>query len=149
TPSGNFDLFIFKLKIGIILKHAVSKFQNVIVCGDLNNKKLHDLINSYQLISLVDQPTRIATNPNGTISSTSLDYIITNIDNSECKIINPGISDHFAQLFSWSAAIVKKPENPVMSRRQINESSINEFKTLFTAERMYLNKEQNSEQIFS
>ena len=85
-PSGDYDVFLEHL--GKIIMIVISKCKNIIICGDLNidklnnkdirNKKLNDLFNSFELLSLVTVPTRVVTTIRGT-SATSIDYVVTNI----------------------------------------------------------------------
>lgn len=106
SPKGDFNIFIRQLTI--LLQIATKKYTSIYICGDLNidklkrsveNSILHDLLLSFDMTSLINEPTRVATNVSG-ISKTAVDYLITNRKNVTFKITDPGISDHSAQLLS-------------------------------------------------
>ena len=149
-PSGDYDVFLEHL--GKIIMIAISKCKNIIICGDLfidklnskdiRNKKLNDLFNSFELLSLVTVPTRVVTTIRGT-SATSIDYVVTNIKNNKCKVFDPGFSDHLAQSFTWEnnrEVHVNDNNGKVIYRRIINNKSMSEFKYLFNKE--YLNLDE-------
>ena len=89
----------------------ISKFKCIIIIGDFNIDKLSksresnylsDIIDSFSLRSLVNEPTRIDLRQCFN-SSTAIDYVITNLlTNYEISIIDSHISDHEGQLFNYS-----------------------------------------------
>jgi hypothetical protein len=102
APSGNFDYFLNKLDT--ILNSLQNHKTEFIICGDINinylgttnrKKQLDNLLGTYNLISTVYFPTRIAN------KSVILRDIF--IDNRRNYTIKPGIngkSDHDAQLIT-------------------------------------------------
>lgn len=140
-PSGDFNVFMDKLIE--ILKLADKKFNNIILCGDLNidygkitlNRNiLCDVLDSFQLIRTTNQPTRIFTNVNGDTTSSALDYMTTNLPLNlyKCEIINPQIADHFAHILSFSlpsiSSIINKHvnENNFVTRN-LSQLNINQL----------------------
>ncbi|KAG5896379.1 hypothetical protein JTB14_009586 [Gonioctena quinquepunctata] len=103
--------------------------------NNINYKKLIDIMECYQLKSMVNEHTRVVTTTRGT-SCSSIDYIMTNIsNNAECKVFDPGFSDHYAQELTWQTSIDNKKINENYIKKRItNENAISNFKH-------YLNKE--------
>ncbi|KAG5870945.1 hypothetical protein JTB14_023581 [Gonioctena quinquepunctata] len=143
-PDGDIKLFFTILDQ--ILQYSNEKFEKTIVCGDLNikmdnkvnninYKKLIDIMECYELKSMVNEHTRVVTTTRGT-SCSSIDYIMTNIsNNAECKVFDPGFSDHYAQELTWQTSIDNKKINEnYIQKRITNENTISNFKH-------YLNKE--------
>jgi hypothetical protein len=103
APSGDFDYFLNKLDN--ILNSLHNYKTDVITCGDINmnylgsnnkKKQLYILLGTYNLISTMYFPKRIANN-----SITLLDNIF--IDNRRKYTIKPcvnGLSDYDAQLIT-------------------------------------------------
>lgn len=146
APTGSFNDFLNKLTL--ILGSILKKYSFLILCGDLNidflnhssqhTKLLFDLLESFQLYSLIKEPTRIAKYGNK-ITTSGIDYIITNIgENMYHKIIEPGISDHLGQLLTWNNVEVnQRPKTAEIISRKYNEHSVSEFKTLFADTRNF------------
>jgi hypothetical protein len=111
SPSGNFDTFMSKLDT--ILKKLFKVTVNLIICGDINinfladgerKRQLAALLQTYNLISVVNFPTHIQQNAVTSIDNFSID--ITKAGDYSIKPIINGLSDHDAQiltLYSFSS----------------------------------------------
>lgn len=142
--QNNFDNFLINLEH--IFNFVTNNFKYTILCGDLNidklanttcSKKLQDLICSFQLKCLVNEPTRIATNSSNVITATAIDYLVSNIKNYNLEVQNLGVSDHSALFFKWETPISGKACLSTVHQRQkriVNNNTINEFITLFNRE---------------
>lgn len=140
--SGNKEEFL-DIFSGLLNK-VVSKFENIIICGDLNIDKVYvdkyfktlsDTLHSFQLYSLVNTPTRIFTDINGRTSVSSLDYVVSNNPNQFlCANFDPGLSDHHCQVAYFVGSIMENNaivnESP-KKRRLFTRSNINEFNFYF------------------
>lgn len=131
-PTG--DHTIFFNTITNALRVAVKKFKYVVFCGDLNvdysknsnNKKiLNDIFQSFQMKVTTNGPTRMYTNCNGQTSSSSIDYISTNLPSGtyECIIVNPFIADHFAQIINITYDLNTEPANVKNSAFRFRDTS--------------------------
>lgn len=98
-----------------LLETFLGKYKHLIVTGDLSinglkanyvdPKLFREILSSYNMLSLINTPTRIITRADGLQSSTQVDYIITNIPEIvTAKNIDPGFSDHLAQYIEWNFA---------------------------------------------
>jgi exonuclease III len=103
APSGNFTNFIHKMDK--ILRSLCSSKIEFIVCGDFNidyltdnsrKSQLNSLLNSYNLFSTVDFPTRIQNLSKSAIDNIFIDY--SRLGAFEATPIYDGLSDHDAQL---------------------------------------------------
>lgn len=143
APAGNVDIFFDK--ISFVLRSISSKYKYFIITGDFNIDKsnnanfkmLTDILNSYNLLSLVNTPTRVASTVNS-ISCTSLDYLIVSktLTGYTFDNLDPGFSDHFLQMINFNINIPKttlKPQVKQINVRSINQETINEFETRFNA----------------
>ncbi|KAG5873679.1 hypothetical protein JTB14_017155 [Gonioctena quinquepunctata] len=104
-PTGDLETF-YKI-FEFLLNNVTQKYTSIIKSGDLNihslqktcpqYKKLLDLLDSYELSIITNEPTR-----SGNIVTTSgIDYIITNLKDYSNEVIDFGISDHTSQIFKW------------------------------------------------
>lgn len=141
--SGSEDIFFIQLSL--LLSKATQQYKFVLLCGDLNidqnkdythAKVLKDIFSSFNLTSLVSNPTRIANLPTGVVYST-IDYMVTNIpDRVYCVNFDPAISDHHCQIANCNLEGLQEIDNDTSHEcqstyRQINAKTINEFKFLF------------------
>lgn len=138
-PNGNYDLFFEA--VSNALQVAIKKYQYVILCGDLNidfskdtltKNRLLDIFQSYQLNITTHEPTRIFTNCNGQTSCTTIDYLTTNLPEHTycCKIINPFIADHLAQIIDAKVAQnprMKETNYEMITYRDMTEENILKF----------------------
>lgn len=130
-PAGNIDIFITQLST--LLTHTYATCPKIVLCGDLNidsmktdcvkHKILCDLLAPYNLKNHCQEPTRVFTSKTGT-SISSIDYMITNIDESllNCSVVNPNLSDHLLQILTIETAPPR------------NEKDITKFQTRVTSE---------------
>lgn len=138
SPSGDINIFLSQLTI--LLEHVSRNYKYIYLCGDLNinklnktveNVMLHDLLDSFGLESLMSEPTRIANGRYG-ITETAIDYLITNVEDTQYEIFDPDISDHTAQLLKnhhINHMEQKAVKNTV--HRFFDKNSMQEFKSLF------------------
>ena len=85
-----------------MLNYFFSKKLKFIIIGDINinvldhtypkTQRLRDILESFNLNWSVNEPTRVTAS-----TSTAIDNVITNIENTPVRVFNPAISDHFAQ----------------------------------------------------
>ena len=121
SPSSNFDIFIDRLD-KILSMSCVKANCKIIICGDLNidyssnckqRDELIDVFSSYNVVNLVNDPTRIHFN-----SSTSIDYMCTNFNSTDmsCDVVENVISDHTAQILSLNLNSVAKANEYMFTR---------------------------------
>jgi len=141
APTGDIDYFL--KNIDVILNRYFKPRTEIIICGDLNinfmdnksnNKiRLEQVLSTYNLMGIVDFPTRIT----GT-SSTLIDNIF--IDTRNTYTVKPhvnGISDHDGQLlkiFKLDKSILRNNGNYHNVTRIINDSTSREFQYLLSLE---------------
>lgn len=144
-PTGNMQEFIDCLTQA--LETASKRSDFIILCGDfnidsqqsnINTKLLFDVINTYQMNDNQIGPTRIFTYANGHISSSSIDYMVTNLstDIYNCTLIQPNIADHLAYILKFKITDTEneiKHDIPISMKRHINSNNIAEFKTRLNA----------------
>lgn len=120
-PSGAFSGFFDQVEKILNLVSKDSKQKHVIICGDLNIDALSDsaqktelfsLLDSFGLFSHVNEPTRVTER-----SETCIDYIITNQEGSETRVVDFGLSDHNAQLLKLN--LTDKVKNSSKSSSQL------------------------------
>lgn len=122
APDGNTDIFLSKLDavIRLVLRNSNTR---LIICGDFNidyisdsnhQKQLDSLLQTYNLRVTTNEPTRITKT-----SATAIDYIITNIEDSNCsaEVIHSGISDHDTQTITVPWGQIPKMELKQLSRK--------------------------------
>jgi exonuclease III len=105
SPSGNFQFLLNGLEN--ILKKIYNPHIHIIICGDINvnyfdeskeKNELNDLLNSYNLDSIIQFPTRITNNSRTTIDNIFLDT--TKFVNFIISALSNGLSDHNAQMLA-------------------------------------------------
>lgn len=103
--------------------------KNIILGGDLNintltentyTKRLIDIMSAYGLKQCYNVPTRIVKG-----SKTCIDHIFTSFSVQNVHILEPGLSDHTAQLVQ--VAITQKPSNSKTFSRRYPEENIKLF----------------------
>lgn len=138
---GVFDIFIEQFTK--LLQLVSRKYSDIYICGDFNvdklkdsteNHILHDLLRSYGLNSLIHEPTRVHCGVSG-VSRTAIDYVITNKNNARVSLIDPGISDHSAQILQCPSITSNtntiQSERSTNTRRILNDNAIRNFKFYF------------------
>ncbi|XP_065671890.1 uncharacterized protein LOC136089738 [Hydra vulgaris] len=138
TPAGSLKTFKTYLRTFLNTKNILQK--HVYVVGDINIDLLNHALNSeaktfidilleYNLIPTINKATRVTKK-----SSTLLDNVITNnFHNSRFKtgIIKTDLTDHFPIfLITESVTLNNATHISTVFMRQINESSICQFKNL-------------------
>lgn len=131
SPQGNIGEFLSTLDR--VLNSTVNKC-DVILCGDLNidylsdslNKnELRDLLQTYNINMLINEPTRISLN-----TKTCIDYICTNCINSykeTCNILNDGLSDHTSQILECEYVIKASDEQSYRYVRSYSENNYKDY----------------------
>lgn len=152
SQRGDFDIFV-ELLAGILADN-MSKKRDVVICGDFNvdnlrdsnqRRYLRDLISSYELVSLVQTPTRISRNVNGCLTESGLDYVIVNFPNKviSCHNFDPAISDHHVQALTWAIDVEDSNENvnyqKIVTTRQVSGINLAEFRKLFYMDDFFCN----------
>lgn len=128
APNTDVNVFLSKFEecLNLICKLNVHK---IIICGDININymcrnnatiNLDDLIHSFNLLSIFNEPTRIFNN-----LSSAVDYILTNFDILDKKIIHTGISDHSAQKITFETN--KANLNSSIKFRSFSKKNISNF----------------------
>lgn len=142
SSSVSSDTKIFLDKLYHLLEYITAKYPYVIVNGDFNinfleqtnNKKLlFDILDMYNLTLPYYEPTRIARYGNH-VTSTGLDYIVSNIRNANGSVKHFGISDHSAQIIQWNEkdfAINHDNKKTELISRKFNDNTVSEFKTIY------------------
>jgi hypothetical protein len=132
APSGNFDMFVKMLDN--ILKYLYTPILDFIICGDINinylvhsarKSQLEALLKTYNLVSVVNFPTRIQQK-----SATAIDNIFldtSKIRNYSISSITNGLSDHDAQSLTLHSIGTCRTSKKSILIRKINECSINDF----------------------
>lgn len=93
-PGANLELFVNTLSY--VLDYCLTGSNIVFICGDFNinyynsHNYLDYLLSSFNLTVTSEEATRVFTNRNGTISSSKIDYILTNADP---KLISTTVHD--------------------------------------------------------
>ena len=134
SPSGNFTNFLRLLDL-ILQKLCKSKYK-IIICGDVNvNYLLNDnrriqldaVLHSYNLMGIVNFPTRFGVNSQLAIDNVFIDT--SKIGEYElCPFIN-GLSDHDAQYLTLKNGEMKVKECHTYFKRKINKYTIADFQT--------------------
>jgi hypothetical protein len=100
SPSGNFQLFLNGLDN--IIKKVYKPDIHLIACCDINYSneskekcELNNILNSYNLVSIIHFPTRITNKSRTIIDNIFLDT--TKFINFETCSLSNGLSDHDAQ----------------------------------------------------
>lgn len=124
-PNGELDIFFENVTAAVEM--VMKRTQLVILCGDFNidyvkdslaKQTLCDILSSFELNITTCDPTRIFTMCNGRTCSSAIDYLSTNlpVDMYVCKIVDPCIADHFAQIIT-----IKNGMNEPISKSAYSE----------------------------
>lgn len=117
-PGGNLELFFNTLSY--VLDFCLTGSKTIFICGDFNinyfdsHNYLNYFILSFNLNVTSEEATRVFVNRNGSISSTKIDYILTNANQKLVKttVHDCDIADHRAiklQYFHDSNTLPTKP----------------------------------------
>jgi hypothetical protein len=141
SPGGNFQFFLNRFKN--ILNKVYKPGAHIIICGDINinylneskeKLELNNLLNSYNLVSIVHFPTRITSNSRTLIDNIFIDT--TKIVNFATFSLSSGLSDHDAQRLEICLQNLncKRVNNKTKIIRKINSYSVMEFKDKLSGE---------------
>jgi len=134
APTGDFKLFLNRLDDSI--KSIYKTNLNLIVSGDINidyhsendrKKQLDSMLQTYNLTAIVYFPTRLKGR-----SSTMIDNIFLDTLKISTYTVLPllnGLSDHDAQMLTIKDLNSQVQDYHIYTARDINEYSINEFRT--------------------
>ena len=141
-PNGELDIFFENITAAVEV--VMKQTQLLIFCGDFNidyvkdslaKQTLCDILSSFELNITTCDPTRIFTMCNGCTCSSAIDYLSTNlpVDMYVCKIVDPCIADHFAQIITIKNGMNKPTSESARSESKFRNLSENNLK-LFAAE---------------
>jgi hypothetical protein len=125
---------MFFTKLDNILKHLYTPTLDLIIVGDINinylvdstrKRQLEALLKTYNLISIVNFPTRTQQKSATAIDNVFLD--ISKIGNYSISPITNGLSDRDAQSITLHSIGVSRTRKKGILIRKINAYSINDF----------------------
>lgn len=129
NTAQNFELFFYKMDL--MLKQISFKVnKKIIICGDFNidttkrNKysaKFIQLLHSYNLKLEINQPTRLS-------SASCIDNIIHNIKKGKGDILDLGLSDHTAQIFTFPTKATFVLKYWYVKHRDYSTENLKKFK---------------------
>nr|CAI5819984.1 unnamed protein product [Callosobruchus analis] len=135
-PSGDVIMFSEILSQALTVVSSVSN--QIVLCGDLNidiskncmnTKLLKDLLESFNLNVTTTEPTRVCIDKNNKRTSSSIDYMATNLEQSRyhSEVINPNLADHFAHLFSIKLVEKYRLDKISYKSRNMSTDNLNRF----------------------
>lgn len=138
APNSDVNAFLSKLEECLNLLTNKCNLSHIILCGDFNinflckdknTTDLIDLVSSYYISTVFDEPTRIQNN-----TKSAIDYIMTNFPNKILSkfILDTGISDHCGQKIVIDVQIPQK-EQPYKFR-SFSNNNISNFTEALNAE---------------
>jgi hypothetical protein len=139
APTGNFNLFLIRLDD--IIKTLYKVDLKLIICGDINidyltdndkKRQLDAVFLTYNLSAIVHFPTR-----SQGYSSTAINNIFIDtykFINYTVSPLHNGLSDHDAQLLVINDVNLQLQNHRIYTIRNINNYSIEEFKTRLSYE---------------
>ena len=126
---------MFLNRLDSIIKTLYKVNFKLIICGDINidylsdndkKRQLDAMLLSYNLLAIVHFPTRSQNQSNTAIDNIFLDiYKFTNFN---VLPLHNGLSDHDAQLLTIKDINLRLQNHPILTIRNINKYSIEEFK---------------------
>ena len=131
SPSGNFNRFLEIMDA--VLQSVYSPSLDIIICGDINinyletneqRKQLDNLLLLYNLVAIVDFPTRLTVT-----SATAIDNVFIDVSRFHDCVVSPflnGLSDHDAQILTFRAWY---PKQPIGNKtiRKVDQQKISDF----------------------
>jgi exonuclease III len=140
SPCGKIENFIKYLEL-ILIRVYKPKLE-LIVCGDFNvnflensnsSRQIISLFQTYNLVRVVDFPTRITADSSTAIDSIFVDY--SRLSKVHVFPVINGLSDHDAQYLTiGNVVICQKNGSGLIKRRIISESGILTFKEMLNNE---------------
>lgn len=133
APNSDVNIFLSQLETCLNSLTNNNRYYKIIICGDINinlfdkNKEtieFIDLVNSFCIESVFDEPTRISRS-----CSSAIDYILTNFNNNlvEKSICHTGLSDHSAQKIMFTVAKMNEQSYKFRSFSQKNIHYFTEY----------------------
>ena len=131
SPSGNFNRFLET--IDAVLQSLYSPSLGIIICGDLNinylvlneqRKQLDNLLLLYNLVGIVDIPTRLTNT-----SSTAIDNIFIDVSEFHDYVVTPfsnGLSDHDDQILAIRTLYSRQSPGSKFVRK-VDQQTISDF----------------------
>lgn len=128
---NNFSQFCIQLELLLsqVMKNEKTLKKKIVLGGDLNintlvkdkfSENLLDIIYSFGLHANFNEPTRYGRN-----SRTCIDHIFTNFTSEQCRIMDPGLSDHTIQFITFPIGI--KATNYKTFKRKFTDENISLF----------------------
>ena len=122
SPSGDINILFTSMRE--LLNNLLNDKCMLVLCGDFNvdylsknrvSNQLYDILNSYNVDCLINEPTRIGVN-----SVSSIDYMCSNFlhnqKNFSCQIFSNGLSDHTAQVLRCDIPNIRQKSNKRITR---------------------------------
>jgi len=131
SPSGEFTNFLKQLDL--ILQKLYKNKHSIIICGDVNvnyltdnnrRRQLEEVLHSYNLVGIVEFPTRFGGNYQTAIDNVFFDT--STVGKYELYPFRNGLSDHDAQLLINSRKLHENNYNTT-NKRKINTNTIADF----------------------
>jgi hypothetical protein len=138
APMGNFSNFMLKMEV---LKSSYTFKTEFIICGYFNidyltdnyrKNQLNSLLNTFNLFSTVNFPTRATITSKTAIDNIFIDY--SRIEKCELSPMYNGISDHDAQLVLIHDITIFSHSKRSRTKRKIYKSSLLNFSLSLSTE---------------
>jgi len=141
STNGNFQCFIKGLDY--IINKIYKLCVQLIICGDINinylieskeKQEINNIINSYNLVIVINFPTRIKNNSRSAIDNIFLDTTQFGMYTT-CSVVN-GLLDHDVQMLELHVVNLNSNRNDykTITIRKIYFNTINEFKEKLSSE---------------
>jgi len=137
SPSGNFNRFLETLDA---VQFVYSPSLGIIICGDINinylviteqRKQLDNLLLLYNLVGIVDFPTRLSNT-----STTAIDNVFIDVSTFHDYLITPfpnGLSDHDAQILAFKTLYSGRSPGTKFVRK-VDQQTISDFTFILSNE---------------
>lgn len=138
TPDSNPQIMLMKFEkiLDKLIRESIKRKKKKIIGGDFNinvllnietveKKRLIQLMNSNNMHMNFNQPTRITKS-----SATCIDNVFTNFETHSSQIIEPGLSDHTAQIVHFSIPVIKSEIKSIIYSRKFHKHNIDTFNNL-------------------
>lgn len=131
SPNSDLNIFMSKLEECLNLLTDKCNLPHIIICGDFNinylckdkrTTDLIDLVNSYYIFPVFNEPTRMQNN-----TMSAIDYIMTNMNDKIAHkiILNTGISDHCGQKVVFDVQFPQEAQ--FLKFRSFSKKNISKF----------------------
>ena len=131
SSSCNFNCFLETLDV--VLQSLYSLSLSIIICGDINinclvvneqRKQLDNLLLLYNLVGIVDFPTRLTN-----ATATAVDNVFIDVFGFHDHVLTPfsiGLSDHDAQILAIRTLHPSRPPGTKLIRK-VDQQTISDF----------------------